>query len=177
MKRTAVLFCSSLFFGINFCAIHAGSVMKDTTLGGLHIELHVMPAEPFYSRQEVASQNIPAGMLVIGGAPPVGLTAKSSPDHHLVIHVYDVKSGKAVTDAKVRMSFRSLGNSAGHQTNVPVVIMQEIGRGEQSTHYGNNVTMPNGSYSVAIIINRQKVTFTIALTDSGVPSMGGMNMH
>ena len=177
MQRTVMLFCSSLFFASHFCAAHAGSVMKDTTLGGLRIELHVMPAEPFYSRKEITSQNIRAGMLVVGGAPPVGLHTKPSPDHHLVIHVYDTKSGKAVTNARVRISFRSLGISPGHPTNVPVAIMEAIGKGEQSTHYGNNVIMPDGSYSVAIVINRQKVTFTVALSDSSISSMGGMDMH
>ena len=177
MHKNAMLLCSTFFFVFAFSAVYAGNVMKNTMIGGMHIELHVMAAEPFFSKEEVAAKKITEGMLIIGGAQPTGINAESHPNHHLVIHIYDVKTGKAITNAKVRMKFLALGDSSGHFTNVPVVVMQVIGKGAPSTHYGNNVTMPNGSYVVAVVVNKQKINFSIALSDSVDPSMKEMDMH
>jgi hypothetical protein len=177
MNRFAMMACTSYLIGLAFSSAHAGAVMRDTTLHGVHIELHVMAAEPFYSKKEVASNTIAEGMMVMGGARPVGLTAASHPDHHLVVHVFDAKTGTAITDAKVKIKFHSLSDASNTFTNVPIVVMQAIGKGAPSTHYGNNVTMPNGSYVIAVIADKIKVNFTVTLSDAAAPSMGGMDMH
>jgi hypothetical protein len=41
---------------------------------------------------------------------------------------------------------------AGASVEVPVVNMQAIGKGPQSSHYGNNVVMPAGSYRVTATV-------------------------
>ena len=37
--------------------------------------------------------------------------------------------------------------------------------------------MPDGSYSVAVVVNRKKVSFNIALSNATAPSMKEMEMH
>jgi len=72
------------------------------------------------------------------------------------VHVFDKKTRQAVTDATVTMSFASLdrkGSPTGGAIAVPVVVMQAIGKGPASTHYGNNVTMPAGRYKVTVSVN------------------------
>jgi hypothetical protein len=160
----------------------AKDVMKAKTVGAYRVELHVLPAEPFYTADEIAAKHPTMGMVIQGGATPVKPDADTHPNHHLVVHVYDRKTGQAVTDAKVSLSFEPLGRGnkpAGPSVEVPVVDMQAIGQGPKSTHYGNNVVMPAGSYRVTATVNGEKTVFRVAASDApgAAESMGGMKMH
>jgi hypothetical protein len=156
--------------------------MKTKTVGAYRIELHLLPAEPFYTADEVAAKHLTTGMVIQGGAVPVKPDADVHPNHHLVVHVFDRKTGQAITDAKVDLSFEPLGRGnkpAGGSVEVPVVTMQAIGLGPKSTHYGNNVVMPAGSYRVTATVNDEKTVFQVAASDkpNAGESMGGMKMH
>ena len=96
----------------------------------------------------------------------------------MVIHVFNKQGGKAETAASVTMRFEpvdSKGKSAGAAQEVPVVIMQAIGKGPQSTHYGNNVTMPAGRYRVTVTVNGKQVVFVVSASDASGP-MAPMKM-
>jgi hypothetical protein len=95
--------------------------------------------------------------------------AASHPNHHLVVHVFDKKTRQAVTDATVAMSFASLdskGKPLAQPIEVPVVVMQAIGKGPSSTHYGNNVTMPTGRYKVTVTVYGQMAVFDATVSDA-----------
>jgi hypothetical protein len=160
--------------------VKAENVMKDTTIGHLRVELHVMPAEPFFTPDEAAAKHPTDGMLIMGGAAPVAPAADSLHYRHLVVHVFKAKTGKAITDAKVGMSFQPLddtGKLSGSSINVPIVVMQAIGKGQESTHYGNNVEMPSGSYAVEVSVNGKKAHFQIAVKNVVTEIMKEMHMH
>jgi hypothetical protein len=155
---------------------NAADVMQTKTVGAYRVELHLLPAEPFFSKQDVADKHVKEGMEIEGGAAPVAPDADSHPNHHLIVHVFDKQTGKVVADATVTMSFAALdgkGNPAGTPTEVAVVVMQAIGKGPASTHYGNNVTMPAGHYSVNVTVNGKKAVFAVAAADTPA---GSMNM-
>ena len=142
----------------------AQPVDKTTTAGSYRLELEVLPPEPFFSQSEVQSQQVQSGMLVVRGAAPLQPNASPRPDHHLVVHVFDKSTGKAVTGADVRMGFQRLapgGEPSGPVTRVPVVEMQVIGKGPQTTHYGNNVSMPPGTYRVTVTVNAATAEFKV----------------
>ena len=90
------------------------------------------------------------------------------------------KTRQAATDATVTMSFASLdrkGHAAGAPTEVPVVVMQAIGKGPASTHYGNNVTMPPGRYKVTVAVNGKTAVFAVTASDApSTTPMGKMKM-
>ena len=160
MPAVAVAVCAS-----------AADVMRTKTVGAYRVELHVLAAEPFFSKEDVAAKQVKEGMEIEAGATPVMPEAASHPNHHLVVHVFDKKTRQALTDATVTMSFVSLdrkGNPAGTPIEVPVVVMQAIGKGPSSTHYGNNVTMPAGRYKVTVSVNGQ--TAVLGVTASDTPS-------
>jgi len=167
------------FFGfLATGAANAADARQTKTAGGYRVELHVMAAEPFFSKQDVASKNVKEGMEIEGGAMPVAPNAASHPNHHLVVHIFDKDSGKVVADAAVTMNFAPLDSAgkSGAPVDVPVVVMQAIGKGPASTHYGNNVSMPAGHYNVAVTVNGQSATFDVTASDAPAGSMGGMNM-
>jgi hypothetical protein len=125
---------------------------------------------------KVAAGEAKSGMLVLGGAEPVEPDAPSHPSHHLVVHVFQALTGKALTDANVHLSFQPLDSSAkptGSAQAVPVVRMQMIMPAMSSmegmngmdaaatTHYGNNVSLPTGDYRVEAIANGHRADFKI----------------
>jgi hypothetical protein len=173
---TAVLV---LVIGVAVSA-NAADVMRAKTVGAYRVELHVLPAEPFFGKEEVAAKRVKEGIEIEGGATPVMLDAHSHPNHHLVVHVFDRKTRQAATDATVTMSFASLdrkGHAAGAPTEVPVVVMQAIGKGPASTHYGNNVTMPPGRYKVTVAVNGKTAVFAVTASDApSTTPMGKMKM-
>jgi hypothetical protein len=136
------------------------------TAGPYRIELDVLPAEPFYTKPDVAKDHVAKGMLVVGGAAPVPPDAASHPNHHLVFHVFDAATGKALTGQHVTMTYAKVmtDGKMGAPVSVPIVEMQAIGMGAKSTHYGNNVTLAPGIYHVTIAVGpTAKTDFTLQL--------------
>jgi hypothetical protein len=108
------------------------------------------------------------GMLILGGAEAIQPNASSHPDHHLVVHVFQKTTNKALTNANVHLTVQPLdskGQQTGKALKVPVVRMQVIGMGAmgaaETTHYGNNVTLPLGDYRVEATANGCPVNFVI----------------
>jgi hypothetical protein len=169
MSKLSIIFQTALVLVVAFTvSVDAGNVIKKATVDGMRIELNILPAEPFFTQDEVTSKKVNEGMLIISGAEPLSPEANTHPNHHLVVHIFDAKTGKAITKAKVSMNFQRLdakGKPTGDSVNVPIVIMQAIGKGLESTHYGNNVVMPAGSYSVTVVANGKKVAFQVMLSD------------
>jgi hypothetical protein len=173
--RTFPVFIRALVFLVFFCyGTYAGDYKADTTINGLRVELHVMPAEPFFSKDQVSSGMVKEGMMIIGGAQPLMPDMEIKPTHHLAVHVFDSLTTKAVTNAKVKMNYQPLdekGEQAGSPTEVPIVVMQSIGKDEESTHYGNNVIMRDGPYVVSVVVNGKKLKFKIDPFFEPNPSM------
>ena len=173
-KRSNLLLIVFIILIVYAVPARAGDMMKTATMDGLRVELHVLPAEPFFTADEVAASHAKEGMLIMGGAKPIAPGAASHPNHHLVVHIFDATTGKAITNAKVSMNFQLLddpGKPKDAVVDVPVVVMQAIGKGPQSTHYGNNVVMPNGTYSIAVSVNGKKTEFRMAVSAAAMDKM------
>lgn len=118
-------------------AAHAADIMRTKAVGNYKIELHVLPAEPFFTKPDVIDKHIKSGMEIEGGAAPVAADAASHPNHHLVVHIFGTQGGGVITDAAVAMSFVPIDGhdkASGATVAVPVVTMQAIGGGPKSTH-------------------------------------------
>ncbi len=164
MKKSAVFVFALIFaLGLGVLNAEAMQIMKTATVDGLRIELHVMKAEPFYTAEQVKADPKLEGMLIIGGAKPLALDAKAHPNYHLIVHVFNAKTGKPLSNANVSMMYQAeaQGKPVGVGTKVPVVVMQVIGKGPVSTHYGNNVVLPDGAYVVRVVANDKKAVFHI----------------
>ncbi len=156
--------CCIVFIGV--LPAKAVQIMQTANVNGLRIELHVMEAEPFYTADQVKADSTLEGMLTVGGAAPLQPNAMPAPNCHLIVHVYDAQTGKALTDAKVSMKYQQLdadGKPTGMATEVPVTVMQVIGKGPGSTHYGNNVILRDGTYVVNVTANGKNTKFRIVV--------------
>jgi hypothetical protein len=177
--RSTPVFIRFLIVSVFVCAtVHAGQNKIDTTVGGLRVELHVLPPELFFSKAQISAGLATDGVLVIGGASPLLLGDKPNPTHHLAVRIFDSLTSQAITNAKVEMSYQpqdEKGVLSESSVDVPIVVMQDIGNGEESTHYGNNVAMINLPYVVSIIVNDKKIQFKLDRLFEPGPSTENMS--
>jgi len=169
MSRRTALFSLAVIFITASGASQAKAVdiVRTATTDGVRIELHVMDAEPFHTADEVKANPGLEGMLIVGGAKAVAMDAQPKPNCHLIVHLYDAQTGKALTDANVSMHFQLLdkdGKPQGPEQKVPVTVMQVIGKGPETTHYGNNVVLPDGTYTVTVMVDDKKTEFHIVVS-------------
>jgi hypothetical protein len=114
------------FLALAACGSDRDLSRNEQTVGGITIELGVIPAEevPEYSTK-VGDPN-----ALHGGAPP------HSGSHHIVVALFDGKSGARISDARVRAG---VGNrSYDHEPDTWLEPMQIAG----ATTYGNFFAMP-----------------------------------
>lgn len=97
-----------------------------------------------------------------GGARPTLADALSHPNHHFILHIFDRKTGEAITDATVVLHLQRLndrGSAVAAVMKIPVVVMQAIGQEPASTHYGNNERLSHRFYRVTAPVKGVTVRF------------------
>jgi hypothetical protein len=120
----------------------AQNISQTAAAGDYSITLKVLPPESFHGAH--------AEMMRDGGAKADMVMGPGHPNHHLVAFVS--KDGKPVEDAKVTISYRKT-SPRGSWMMLPVARMHVDGKGLETTHYGNNVTLPPGSYEARVTVN------------------------
>jgi hypothetical protein len=82
-RKSAQLVLAVLFsLGIGVLPSKAANIMKSATVDGLRIELDVMPAEPFYTADQVRANPALEGMLIVSGEKPLAPDAQPHPNCH-----------------------------------------------------------------------------------------------
>jgi hypothetical protein len=119
--------------------------------------------QAMYTSAQASAQHPKAGEVMFGGQmvlPPD--TTNPSPDwRHLEVHVYDKKTGDVV---KASNPVITVTNKATGQTQpVPIVVMQGVVEGSGDYHYGNNVNLPKGEYTVTVVIGSETANFDFNL--------------
>jgi hypothetical protein len=132
-------------------AIRAQNINQTGQSGPYELTLKVLPAESFAGPH--------AEMAHDGGAAPAQVNSPLHPNHHLVVFIK--KDGKPVEDAQVKITYRR--GTEAWQT-LPVARMHVVGKGLETTHYGNNVKLASGKYEVRVSVDGQKpATFRFTL--------------
>jgi len=140
-------------------AAHAGTITQTTHVGTYGITLMVEGPQMMHMMGSGSG-----GETTVGGKNATcmykgGMGASKGPmcNHHIEIHV--TKSGKVDIHAKVSIT---LTNGKTHKKMV-VPIMNMYGKDVRDYHYGNNIYAPSGTYTVAVIVDKVKTSFTIKL--------------
>lgn len=115
--------------------------------------------------------------LRIGPKVPMAMTTMTTVDQgqsvnrHLEVHIFDRKSGAEVKAAVpvIRITNRETGTSRGlHNVKACLVSRHR----EAEPHFGDNLYLPSGTYTVAISVGQEIVTFrNLAVKGTGVPGM------
>lgn len=143
-------------------AAHAQAVSQKDMAGAYQVTLRVLPPEAFHGEK--------APMAKDAGATPVKVDGPKSPNHHLVAFVK--KDGKPVEDANVEIMYRETSPKKTDWMTLPVVRMHVAGKSEKTTHYGNNVMLSPGEYSVRVEVNGSApATFDVTLPEKNAQGM------
>jgi hypothetical protein len=160
MRRFAMLIVAlaAVLAFVGAVAAHEGESsegIETTAMAGPYsVTLEVLPAESF--------GGYGAAMTWDGGAQPVKESGKENPNHHLVAFVK--RNGKPVTDAKVDIRYRRTSpKEAPSWQDLPVARMHVSDKGMSTTHYGNNVELAPGRYSVKVDVNGKETMLDITL--------------
>jgi hypothetical protein len=126
------------------------------------------------------SQPASQGSAMTGDAmstmPMMATTDNGQPvNHHVEVHVRDNSTG--VPDANVDPQITITDESSGQSRMLnDVAAMYDVQMGMSDLHYGNNVYLPDGTYTVTVTLGQETATFQHVAVANGMGlSMDGMS--
>jgi hypothetical protein len=130
-----------------------------------HLELQIGPIQKMFTTADVATQHPSTGEVMVGGdMSMMGTSMDMGDTRHLEVRVSSLDKGTLVTDANVAIAVTDTGSKKVE--DVAVAKMYGIKDGPSDTHYGNNISLPPGTYTVEITVNGEKTEFTVAVPAS-----------
>ena len=116
-----------------------------------------------YTPTQAASQHPKSGEVMFGGQMNMPAdTTNPPPDwHHLEVHIFDKTTGNVVKTENPVLTVKN--DATGQVQQVPIVVMQGIVEGPGDYHYGNNVDLPKGQYTVTVVIGSETASFDFNL--------------
>ncbi|HLJ59392.1 MAG TPA: hypothetical protein VKZ50_06655 [bacterium] len=132
------------------------------------LTLQIGPMETMYSKADAAKMHPTAGEIMVGGAmvmPGDAMAGQTSPmatdTRHLEVHVTSLATGKVVTDAMCQITVTNEATKTSQ--TVPIAVMYGVKEGPADWHYGNNVSMASGTYTVKVVVNGEQALFHVTI--------------
>jgi hypothetical protein len=111
-------------------------------------------------------------VMVASQMSPMSMTGNT---YHLELHVYNIKTGAAEV-VPISSVGITVTNSSGTKTTIPVAEMFDIGQGPTDFHYGNNVQLTAGNYTVDTNIGSENASFNVTISAMSPSMSPGMSM-
>lgn len=100
----------------------------------------------------------------------MSMTDEGQPvNHHVEAHVYDTATGAAVSDVMPAISIMNQATNSSRDLQ-SLMAMYDVTVGTSDLHYGANIYVPDGIYTVTITIGQDKVTFKDVHVSGGASS-------
>jgi hypothetical protein len=143
-------------------AAGATPIKAEAQTADYRLDLRIGPMEQMYSAADVAAKHLTEGEVMAGGMMSmIGASVNKADIRHLEIHVYALDGGKVVTDAAVTIAVTDTGTQKSE--DVPPAKMYGIKEGVPDTHFGNNVDMPPGNYTIDVTVDGEKAAFDVVV--------------
>lgn len=139
------------------------TVTATKVAGSYRITLKIGPMEQMYTQAQYKHTHPKHGEVMLRGAMAMGGMAMGKMNHHLEVHVLSRTTMHVVDNAMVSISYEARDGMSMSPTKVPVAIMMGIGMGMSDVHYGNNVSMAAGAYTVMVKVNATAASFTVKI--------------
>ena len=153
----------------------AGTVFELASTATYNLVAEIGPIQAMYTPAQVASQHPRSGeemfsgtMVMPPGMDPSQVDMGNMPGmnippewHHLEVHVFDKEAGTVVKTITPVITVTD--EATGKAQQVPLVVMQGIVEGPGDYHYGNNVDLPPGNYTVTAVIGSETANFDFKL--------------
>jgi len=162
MSKFAVLAC---VIGIVALAPQSRAddpVTLDSKTKQYQLTLQIGPTETMYSETEAKAKRPTSGEIMLSGKMVGGMTGMMpmSGMRHLELHVHSIDTGKVVTNARVTIVLK--GSDKKRQM-LPIVRMYGVTEGLDDLHYGNNVMLSPGAYTVDATVNGEAAHFSVTV--------------
>jgi hypothetical protein len=139
---------------VSSAAMAAAPVTQQAQTAHYRIELDVGPMEEMFMQADVAAKHLTDGELMVSGnmaTPKDMATAR-----HVEVHAYSLDQNATVTSATVSIA---VTDAAKNVQQLPIAKMYGIAEGPSDTHFGNNLSLPAGNYTIDAIVNGERATF------------------
>ena len=141
----------------------AASLVRNATTADYKLTLEISPPEQMLELCQYSTQTEGMVMLQVPMSNTSSSMSSSTQDYHVELHVYDIATGATVILPLSSVSI-SMTNSSGMATIFPIVEMFDAGQEPTTMHFGNNVDLSPGNYTVAVGVAGEQATFTVTLT-------------
>jgi len=144
-------------------AAAAGTQIKLGSTSTYNLVAEIGGLQAMYTPAQVSSQHPKTGEVMFSGSMTMpSETTKVSPDwHHLELHIFDKKTGNVIKTANPVLTVKN--DATGQMQSVPNVVMQGVVEGPGDYHYGNNVDLPSGQYTVTAVIGSETANFDFSV--------------
>ena len=135
--------------------------MPPAETGSFKIALAIGPAETMLMPSQASSAKGGEVMVQMPGMsmPAMSMMDRGQPvNHHVEAHIYDKSSGAVLDGVMPVMTITNQANGASRKID-PVMAMYGVAEGKSDLHYGGNVYLPDGTYTVTATVNNETATF------------------
>ena len=88
-------------------------------------------------------------------------------NHHLEVHLANKATGMVASDAVPQITITNEATGASRSVSA-IVQMYDVQMGQADLHFGNNVYLPDGSYSVTVMIGGETAQFSHVMVSNGM---------
>ena len=152
----------------------AGAQIQVGSTGSYNLSVEIGGLQPMYTARQVASLHpktgeeqfagqmvMPPGMAGMGDLSNIASMDVPRGWHHLEVHVFDRRTGDVIKNLAPTITV--LNRSDGTAVEVPITTMQGVIEGPGDFHYGNNVDLPGGRYTVSVAVGGETADFDFSL--------------
>lgn len=149
----------------------AGTLIQVGSTATYNLAVEIGNIQAMYTPTQVTSQHPKSGEVMFSGQmtmPPGmdpsqmdmgNMSSMNIPPEwrHLEAHIYDKKTGNVVKTLTPVITVTN--RSTGVTTPISMVTMQGVVEGQGDFHYGNNVDLPTGQYTVTVTVGSESANF------------------
>ncbi len=139
-------------------AIAQAPITQQAQTARYRLDLQIGPFEKMFAPEDAEMKQVMQGEVMIGGK--MSMPKDMTTAHHLEIHVHALDSGDSVMDADLTIAVSDASKAV---QQIPVATMYGIAEGLGDIHYGNNIDMPPGNYTIDVTVNGEKAEFAVAI--------------
>jgi hypothetical protein len=133
-------------------------IQQEMQTAHYRLDLQIGPMEQMYMAADVAAQHLTQGEIMLSGG--MAMPKDMDTARHLEVHVYSLDKGAVVSDANVAIAVTDAQKTL---QNIQIATMYGITQGPSDTHYGNNVDLPPGTYTIDVTANGEKAAFKVTV--------------
>jgi hypothetical protein len=121
-------------------------IEQNATTQDYRVTLQLGPPAQMLSMNQTATAT--TGEAILKGQMPNSTSMKMTDTYYLEVHVYNITTGAVETNQNV--SIQIVNQTTNKTLTVPVIIMYDMKIGPSDTNFGNNITLPPGSYTIIV---------------------------